>query len=388
MIARAYCDAPHGWTRRTKRSARYRAIGFVEAMTVHGVERPSEISDVTLDAWRTLLGKTRTAATINRGEDVVRKMLRWAAEQKPPLCAPTPMATRVRVREVEREANPLIPSPFEIALIVGALNRFHRGMALAVTVSNAVGFRLDEMREMDDRWIDDDGVAVRPERGPMATAWTSKGKRERKIPAAPAVIAAARELVEWRRENNWRMSDHSVADNLREALTMVPWGDTIPLTGMHDFRRAFATECIRHGISPTQVQEWLAHKSIRTTQRYLGRYRTDAALVVPTPPAVAVLAALAEPVPYSYDTPVDSRTLLRDSETSQPTPASTENSGNPAEEKRFELLEDFHPRRFSRPLHIVEQAPGKASKAGPRTLPRTLSIEKLPRFRAPNRKAR
>jgi len=108
--------------------------------------------------------------------------------------------------------------------------------------------------------------------GPMATAWTSKGKRERKIPAPVEVVAAARELVAWRKEHNWRLSDHSVGDNLRDAAKRVG----ITLSGTHDFRRTFATECVRAGIALTQVQQWMAHRSIRTTQRYADGRRADA----------------------------------------------------------------------------------------------------------------
>ena len=381
VIAKSYCDAPHGWTRRQLKTSRYRALGFVDAMSGLGVTLPSQVTDRALDAWRTARGAKRSAATINRGEDVVRKMLRWAAEQKPALCAPTPMAKRERVKEIEREPNPLIPSPQETAAIVAALDGpaiSHRGMALAVTVAVSVGLRIDEVRAMDETWISSDAITVRADHAPMATSWTSKAKRERKIPAPAEVVAAARELVAWRRDNNWRVSDHSVGDNLRAAARIVG----ITLSGFHDFRRTFATECVRAGIALTQVQTWLAHRSVRTTQRYLGRYRSDAAFVVPMPPAIAAL------VPSAYQTAAVVSTQQRVPETAGPSAAARKNSGKLAEETRFERVDRLPDRRFSRPLPTRVQPLQKLAVVAPRTDERTTSTLERSRFRAPNRKAR
>ncbi len=45
---------------------------------------------------------------------------------------------------------------------------------------------------------------------------------------------------------------------------------------MHDCRRTFATELSRRpGVSVRDVQRLLGHADLETTQRYLGRYRSD-----------------------------------------------------------------------------------------------------------------
>ena len=47
---------------------------------------------------------------------------------------------------------------------------------------------------------------------------------------------------------------------------------------MHDARRTFATEMSRRpGVSVRDVQRLLGHADLETTQRYLGRYRSDEA---------------------------------------------------------------------------------------------------------------
>ncbi len=50
---------------------------------------------------------------------------------------------------------------------------------------------------------------------------------------------------------------------------------------MHDCRRTFATELVRHGQPLTIVRDRMGHADVETTERYLGRYRSDRDRVVP-----------------------------------------------------------------------------------------------------------
>lgn len=356
VIAASFTTAPHGWTARTKKSATYRATAFAEAMGERGVELPSQLTTAALDAWRDELMATRSAATINRGEDVVRKMLRWAREQTPPLCGPTPMDTRGRLREAERPDRDLIPSPAEVAALVGVLDGpdGHRGLALAVALATASGLRLDELRHLPADTIDDDGVRVRPEAGAAHGAWTSKGHRERKIPLPAAVVEIAREFVAWRDAHDWVLSDGWTGELLARASAIL---ELEPAPGMHDFRRTFATEAVRAGVALTTVQDWMAHRDIRTTQRYLGRYRSDASVVAPAPAAVALLAARAAATAGTVCTRVQNGGSLVQNEPQTALPSGRRRgpklAAKLAEEKGFEPLEGLHPRRFSRPLSLV-----------------------------------
>jgi hypothetical protein len=155
---------------------------------------------------------------------------------------------------------------------------------------------------------------------------------------------------------------------------------------MHDLRRTFATEAVRAGVPLTQVQQWLAHRSIRTTQRYLGRYAGDARVVAPAPAAAAVLAALpADVIPIAaaggagayrpvYRTTVAEGANPSPSGTSGPgagSAAAAVSSGNLAEEERFELPEGANPRRFSRPLLTGTKRRYRRRTKKPRTVPCT-----------------
>lgn len=289
-IALAYLKAPHGWSKRTRKSATYRANAFVEAMENLGVMLPSKLTDDALDAWRRTRMPEVSAGTINRDEDVPRKMLRWAAEQTPPLCALTPMQSRARLREAQRDEPQLIPSPAEVAKVVGVLLRDdgHAPLAHAVTVAVSTGFRLEELRRMHAGWIEPDTIVLHPESGPADGAWLSKGYRARRIGVPREVARVAMEFVAVRDATGWRLADGWLNELLERACAIAE----VARFTMHDLRRTFATEAVRAGVPITVVQQWLCHRSVTTTQRYLGRYASDAAIVAPTPAALAMLQAM------------------------------------------------------------------------------------------------
>ena len=87
-LREAYIAAPHGWTASTWKSARVRSAAFVAWMVARGVDSAARLSSAIVSSWRSERMANVSAATINRDEDVTRKMLRWASEQDPPLCAP------------------------------------------------------------------------------------------------------------------------------------------------------------------------------------------------------------------------------------------------------------------------------------------------------------
>lgn len=382
MIVQAYLNAPHGWTKRTVRSATYRGVSFVEAMAEQGITKPSQLTDAVLNTWRKSRMAHASAATINRDEDVARKMLRWASSQTPAMCGCTPMSSRDRVRETERSGRIEIPSPDEIARLVATLDgpMNHHGMALAVTTGVATGLRLDELRHLSAADLTSDSIRVVPETGPADTAWTSKGHRERRIPVGADVLTIALEFIHWRDAYRWQLSDQWMGKLLARACKAIE----IPPCGMHDFRRTFATEAVRSGIALTTVQDWMGHRDIRTTQRYLGRYRSDATVVAPAPAAAAILRAVpAQVLPMAansngyklgYKTPASSGRFQSTPATGAGTLLASISSEISAEEKGFEPLVDFHPRRFSRPL----REPPNSAKELKRELPGTNPGTKQP----------
>lgn len=316
-IADAYLQAPHGWTARTLASCELRAESFVAAMEARGVRLPSEITDAILNEWRTARMATVARATINRDEVVARRMLAWASHPDRAMCGPTPLAGRPQLREPKRDAPPIIPSPREVARVVGALvaraeasereanqraadklraamaaldAQAARGAALALASLLASGVRLDELRHLTAADLHDGAVHVRPEVAPAAEAWTTKGYRARAIPIGESSLAVVREFLRWRAQGRGGkgkppgVSDTWVADWIDAGCAATG----VPEFRAHDLRRTFCTENRRAGIPITVLRDWMGHRDSQTTERYLGRYRDDAALQAATSPALSV----------------------------------------------------------------------------------------------------
>lgn len=315
VIAVEYLKTPHGWSDRTRSSTASRVALFVEAMAARSVTHPSLLSGAVLDAWRTERMQTRSRVTINRDEIVARRMLAWAHERG--LCGPTPLAGRKQLKEPRRRPAPIIPSPAELARVVAALAGLEaaaldeaqrdarrrvahtqrasaaRGAKLTLAVALATGLRLDELRHMTDGDIAARAVSVTPQRGAAAEAWQSKSYKERAIPVSEGAARAARDFVAWRTAGRGGkgkavgLAGTWIADWIDKARAAAK----VPRFRMHDVRRTFATECVRAGIPITTVRDWMGHRDVQTTERYLGRYRSDADLEAPTPAALDVLGA-------------------------------------------------------------------------------------------------
>lgn len=304
-IGEAYCDAPHGWSKNTQHTTALRVTAFVEAMNDAGIIAASHITVEVLDAWRAERMALVSRATINRDEVVARSMLRWAVERG--MCPSSPFEGRKLLREPKRRAAPLIPSPASVrrALVamreiadelqaaparkyIGPIKRGFsvdamRGAALTAEAALLSGLRLDELRHLRSEHLSSAGVRVAPEDGAADEAWSTKGYRERLIPLAPAARQVVGEFIAWRASakggqgRTSAMAQTWLADKIREGCKRAGVEPFDP----HDLRRTFATNCVRSGVPLTVVRDWLGHRDVQTTERYLGRYAEDALLTVP-----------------------------------------------------------------------------------------------------------
>lgn len=277
QVVEAYVSAPHGWTKRTKRSAAQRGTAFVEWCTSRGLTLPAQLTSKALGLWREQRLKAVSAATVNRDEDVLRKAFRWASEQSPALCAPVEgLVKRRRLRESKRAGLELVPSPAECELIAQAFGADpeHAWLGLAVRLAVATGLRREELSRLRREDVSETWVRVYPEEGAHDEAWSGKSHKERRIPCPPETLALA---LEWVRVRGDRVLADSTTRRLHDAAARAG----LTVKGWHDFRRTFATECVRAGAPLHHVQRWLGHELLATTQRYLGRYRSDDELRAP-----------------------------------------------------------------------------------------------------------
>jgi integrase len=278
-VVAAWLDAPHGYTARTHRSAKNRLRAFGKWCAAKGAVLPSEVTAEVLDAWITARGAVVARRTINRDLRVLRTMWRWAAGRG--LCAAgAPAATRADLREPKREGRHVVPDAAEMRKILRALDAQHAGAAAAVRALYVTGLRIEELRRLTAFDVRDGAVHVRPEAGPAATAAPTKGYQERRIPLAARALAVVRAFLAWRAGGPRRACAEGW---LLRRLARACKTAGVPRCGLHDLRRAFATEAVGAGVSVRVVSGWLGHAAVATTERYLAAYRSDDDVRAPVP---------------------------------------------------------------------------------------------------------
>jgi len=292
------------WSVRHAENVAYRLAAFIGAVGVRDIDHVS--GDTLARYVEGQQGEGIEDSTINRTIQVVRAMARWAARRHPPLCDEGALARWRNLKEIARNRDPLIPSPDEWALVIRELARpprstsvradaaieaaNARGVAVLVAVAVQTGLRVDELRHLRAVDVGPDVVRVR-----AWGSWRPKDREERDVPVPPAVADLARELAAWRAEASGlsgkalALGGHWIKRRLAAAWATAKLPDDAP--GMHDCRRTFATEMSRRpGVSVRDVQRLLGHADLETTQRYLGRYRSDDARPAVDMGVAAVLA--------------------------------------------------------------------------------------------------
>ena len=288
------------WKTRSREGFELMLAAFHEAMVLLRAPKASSISSEVLALYIKARQKDVENATINRTLMLVRRMVRWARRRKPALLpSAVYLEEIVALKEIEREASPLIPSPAEWKVVVGHLaagvlpivypkaQRYcerhaanARGAALLVATAVQTGERLDELRHMrlEDIGTDEIRVAAWGD-------WSPKNHRNRTIPVPGQTATLAKEFVAWRDRavglNGQALvvGEHWISEQLDAAWAKAELSGDPPR--MHDCRRTFATELHRSGNPLTLVRDRMGHGDVETTEGYLGRYRSDRDRVVP-----------------------------------------------------------------------------------------------------------
>ena len=122
---------------------------------------------------------------------------------------------------------------------------------LACEVLLGTGLRYGELARLKAADLHAGGVHI-----PKA-----KGRKGRTVPASAKVIAAARRLLLL-----GGVPDDE-ASQLDHRLRVATKAAKVPPYSAHELRHTFATVSLRNGASLRDVQEWMGHASIRTTER-------------------------------------------------------------------------------------------------------------------------
>lgn len=275
-VVELWAEAPHGYTPRTLQSHENRLLAAVAWLAARGVALASEITPELVDRWLTERSARVSRTTINRDLRVLRVCLRWGEARGH--CQAPALTGRADLREAKRHPARVVPSPAEMGRVLDALTPPRARAAVAALW--LTGLRIEELRHLRVGALRDGTLFVEPEAGTADEAWTSKGYRTRAIPLGET---AQRAVVGYLAVAAGRESAPPTEGWLLKRLHVACDVARVPRCGLHDLRRAFATEASRAGVPTTVIARWLGHAAVATTERYLAAYRTDREVVAPTP---------------------------------------------------------------------------------------------------------
>lgn len=297
-LVEQYLQVPHGWTRQTRRTTKNRLVAFGKWATTGGLMYPAEITPTALDRWIRERQMEVSRRTINRDLRALRLMIAWASNLERELCTPnSAIAGREYLREPHRHQRHIVPDPAEMRRIFHGLHDLgEHGALIATQVLYLTGLRIEELRRLTPFDFRDGALYVSPEPGAAAQAAETKGYRERSIPLPDGATEILRCFFAWRSGTGGMgkqvgCSESWLIGKLHKACARAK---IKPHCGLHDLRRAFATEAVRRGVDLIVVSHWLGHRDIKTTELYLAQYRSDRDVVAPMPTALADFLQAAE----------------------------------------------------------------------------------------------
>jgi integrase len=149
------------------------------------------------------------------------------------------------------------------------------GWYAAVCLAGEAGLRSGEVKALQWEHVDLVGGTVTvAEQTCLGVTTTPKGRTRRKVPMTATLRAALEALPVVPREG------YVVRNVDGSALGQVQMDETmrriVRRTGLpshrrtwHALRHTFATDCARYGVNPWTLQNWLGHKRIEETMRYV-----------------------------------------------------------------------------------------------------------------------
>jgi integrase len=285
-LVEEYLASPHGWTKETRRTARARALAYDAWAEGRGIVHPAQITKQVLDDWIKERQTQVSRRTINRDLRVLKLMVAWGSDSHRQLCAKNDaIVSREYLREPHRHERHVVPSPTEMRRIFESVT--HQGALIALKALYVTGLRIAELQRLTIFDLHDGAVHVRPQAGAADSAAETKGYRERRIALHPEALEIVRRFLAWRSGRG--RGGRRIACHGTWLLRILKDGcdrAEVDRCGLHDLRRAFATESARAGVSVLVISQWLGHADVRTTELYLAAYRSDKSQVAPIPAGI------------------------------------------------------------------------------------------------------
>jgi integrase/recombinase XerC len=229
----------------------HRVFGSLDAFTASDVR--SFIAALTEGA---ITGRRVGAPTVNRHLATLKGFMGWARSERMTLNAADSEVPMVREDKGVRLPGEVAPERWR-AVHAELDDRGLERWRLACEVLLGTGLRYGELARLRAEHVHGAGIHV-----PKA-----KARRGRSVPASARVVAAARRLCVL-----GGVPDDE-AGQLDHRLRVATKAAGVERYSAHELRHTYATVSLRSGASLRDVQEWMGHASIRTTERYLHALR-------------------------------------------------------------------------------------------------------------------
>ena len=156
----------------------------------------------------------------------------------------------------------------EISRLLGAAG--HVKSRTFFMLAYGTGLRLSELCNLRVSDIDShpDRMCIRVQQG--------KGGKDRYVPMTPDVLALLRAWWRNARPKHWLFAAHGDGDRPLNPVNPQRWyraacadADITKRGGIHALRHCYATHMLEAGVDLYRLQQWLGHRHISTTTRYL-----------------------------------------------------------------------------------------------------------------------
>ena len=169
---------------------------------------------------------------------------------------------------------PELLSREELARVFSAAR--HEKSRTFLRLAYGTGLRLSELCHLRVEDIDShaDRMCVRVVRG--------KGNKDRYVPMSAAVLEALRHWWRLSRPRQWLFTNRSDGDRPLYPQCAQRWyqgacaqAGITKRGGIHGLRHAYATHLLEAGVDLYSLQQWLGHRHVSTTTRYLHLVQPD-----------------------------------------------------------------------------------------------------------------
>jgi site-specific recombinase XerD len=226
----------------------------------HFAQSPERLGQAEIRAWQIYLVEEKRLAVSSISVAVAALRFFYTVTLKRPWIVEDDIPTSRQPKRL-----PVVPSPEEVALFLGAVKSpKHRAI---LTVCYAAGLRVSEAVSLKPAAIDSQRMVVRVEAG--------KGGKDRYVMLSPTLLELLRSYWKAARPQEWLFPGNRPGQPISRCAVELACKQALERSGIgkpltpHSLRHAFAVHLLESGADLRTIQLLLGHRSLNTTSRYL-----------------------------------------------------------------------------------------------------------------------